>query len=166
MLMRKERCSLLDMKRRHAHEEDLGPVRIHIFVDPLRPSAQHLPNFHGESVHPPNVCVEDEIIHIFPVLAMFLDGLGHDNPVIAGRNLRGVFRYRQSGGCFLNFRLPAFVGGDRELGDGFDVLVVHETPEDENGENYREDVEVAVLPAAALHVEERFPAAVKRMHEN
>lgn len=42
---------------------------------------KNLQNFHGESVHPPNVCVEDEIIHIFPVLAMFLDGLGHDYPV-------------------------------------------------------------------------------------
>lgn len=33
----------------------------------------YLQNFHAESIHPPNVCVEDEIIDILPVLAMLFD---------------------------------------------------------------------------------------------
>lgn len=33
----------------------------------------YLQNFHIESVHPPNISIEDEVVHILPVLAMLLD---------------------------------------------------------------------------------------------
>lgn len=40
-----------------------------------------LQDFHLESVHPPNVGIEDKVVHVFPVLAMLIDGLGHDDPI-------------------------------------------------------------------------------------
>lgn len=36
-------------------------------------AVRNLQNFHGESVHPPNICVEDEVVDILPILAMLLD---------------------------------------------------------------------------------------------
>lgn len=41
----------------------------------------YLQNFHIESVHPPNISIEDEVVHILPVLAMLLDWFRHDDPV-------------------------------------------------------------------------------------
>lgn len=32
---------LLDMKRRHAHKEDGGTIRINVVINPLRPCLQH-----------------------------------------------------------------------------------------------------------------------------
>ena len=40
---------------------------------------------------------------------------------------------------------------ERELCDGFDVLVVHETPEEEDGEDHDEEREVVAL--SVLHPE-------------
>lgn len=41
----------------------------------------YLQNFHRESVHPPNICVEDEIVNILPVVAMLVDRFRHDDSV-------------------------------------------------------------------------------------
>jgi len=40
-----------------------------------------LQDFHRESVHPPNVGVEDQEICIFPIHSMLFDGLRHDYTV-------------------------------------------------------------------------------------
>lgn len=42
---------------------------------------KYLQNFHGESIHPPNVSIKDEIVNIFPILSMLIDGLRHDYTV-------------------------------------------------------------------------------------
>jgi len=39
-------------------------------------------DFHLESVHPPNVSVEDEVVHPFPILPMLLYRFGHDDTVL------------------------------------------------------------------------------------
>ena len=39
-------------------------------------------NFHLESVHPPNVSVEDEVVHLLPVLPVLLYRFGHDDAVL------------------------------------------------------------------------------------
>lgn len=47
------------------HELDLMKPKCYV--------SDYLQDFHSDSVHPPYVSVEDQIVNVFPVLAMFLD---------------------------------------------------------------------------------------------
>lgn len=40
-----------------------------------------LQDFHGESVHPPNVSVENKVIHALPIFAVLFDWSRHDDAV-------------------------------------------------------------------------------------
>ena len=51
----------------------------------LNVTATHLrysQDFHLESVHPPNVSVEDEVVHPLPILPMLLYRFGHDDTIL------------------------------------------------------------------------------------
>lgn len=39
---------------------------------------KHLQNFHVESVHPPYVCVKDQVVYVLPINSMLLDWFRHD----------------------------------------------------------------------------------------
>jgi len=41
-------------------------------------SGKHLQNFHVESVHPPDVRVEDQVVYALPINSMLLDWFRHD----------------------------------------------------------------------------------------
>lgn len=62
------------VERSPSAETNISSVQRDIYIfEVIARSAIDLQNFHGESVHPPNVSVEDEVVHIFPILAMLLD---------------------------------------------------------------------------------------------
>lgn len=50
----------------------------------------YIQDFHGESVHPPDVGVEDEVVHALPAAAVLVYRLGHDDAVQNAVHIRVV----------------------------------------------------------------------------
>jgi hypothetical protein len=44
-------------------------------------ASSNLQNFHFESVHPPNVCVKNQVVDILPINTMFINWFRHDYPI-------------------------------------------------------------------------------------